>query len=57
MELEPRQSFKQKVVFRSNPYKHEVMITFLIEMPGLPNFGQMTSSTYSLIIKNFVAKL
>ena len=31
--------------FWSNPYKIEVMITSLIEMLELPNFGQMTKST------------
>ena len=34
----------KKWFFRSNPYKIEVMITFLIEMPQLPNFGHMTTS-------------
>ena len=28
----------------SNPYKIEVMITFLIEILQLPNFGHMTTS-------------
>ena len=28
-----------------NPYKFEVMITFLMETPELPNFGQRTTST------------
>ena len=31
--------------FWSNPYKLEVMITSPIEMLGLPNFGQVTTST------------
>ena len=31
--------------FRSNPYKIEVMITFLIKMLELPNFGHLTTST------------
>ena len=31
--------------FWSNPFKIEVMITSLIEMPYLPNFDQMTTST------------
>ena len=30
-----------------NPCKIEVMITSLIEMLGLPNFGHMTTSTIS----------
>ena len=34
----------KKWFFWSNPYKIEVMITFLIEMLQLPNFGQMTTS-------------
>ena len=33
-----------KTIFRSNSYKSEVMITSLIEMLELPNFGQMTTS-------------
>ena len=32
-----------KAIFWSNPYKIEVMITFLIEMLQLPNFGHMTT--------------
>ena len=34
----------KKQFFWSNPYKVEVMITFLIEMLQLPNFGHMTTS-------------
>ena len=34
----------KKQFFWSNPYKIEVMITFLIEMLQLPNFGHMTTS-------------
>ena len=34
----------KKRFFWSNPYKIEVMITFLIEMLQLPNFGHMTTS-------------
>ena len=34
----------KKRFFCSNPYKIEVMITFLIEMVQLPNFGHMTTS-------------
>ena len=37
--------FEKKRFFRSNPYKIEVMITSLIEMPQLPNFGDRTTST------------
>ena len=36
---------QKKRFFWSNPYKVEVMITFLIEMPELPKFGQVTTST------------
>ena len=32
----------------SNPYKIKVMITSLIEMLELPNFGLMTTSTVQL---------
>ena len=32
-------------VFWSNPHKIEVMITSFLEMPELPNFGHMTTST------------
>ena len=35
----------KKRFFWSNPYKLEVMITSLIEMLELPNFGHMTTST------------
>ena len=35
----------KKVVFWPNPYKIEIMITSLIEMLELPNFGHMTTST------------
>ena len=34
----------KKQFFWSNPYKIEVMITFLIEMLQLPNFSHMTAS-------------
>ena len=34
----------KKRFFWSNTYKIDVMITFLIEIPQLPNFGQMTAS-------------
>ena len=34
----------KKRFFWSNPYKIEIMITFLIEMMRLPNFGHMTTS-------------
>ena len=34
----------KKRFFWSNPYKIEVMITFLIEMLQLPNFGHVTTS-------------
>ena len=33
------------VFFCSNPYKIEFMITSLIEIIDLPNFGHMTAST------------
>ena len=32
------------LLFWSNPYKVEVMITSLIEVLDLPNFGHMTTS-------------
>ena len=35
----------KKCFFWSNPYKIEIMITSLIEMQGLLNFGYMTTST------------
>ena len=35
----------KKAVFWPNPYKIEIMITSLIEMLELPNFGHMTTST------------
>ena len=36
---------KKKQFFWSNPYKIEVIITSLIQMLELPNFGHMTKST------------
>ena len=36
---------RRKRLFWSNPYKIEVVITSLIEMPQLPNFGHMNTST------------
>ena len=36
---------QKKVFFWSNPYKIEVMISSLIEMLELPNFGHMPTST------------
>ena len=35
----------KKWFFWSNPYKIEAMITFLLEMLQLPDFGHMTAST------------
>ena len=35
----------KKLFFWSNPYKIEIMITSLIEMLELPNFGHMITST------------
>ena len=35
----------KKWFFWSNPYKIEVMVTSLIEMLDLPNFGHMTTLT------------
>ena len=37
----------KKWFFCSNPYKIEVMITFLIEMLQLTSFGHMTTSIMS----------
>ena len=34
-----------KKFFWSNPYEIELMVTSLIEMTELPNFGRMTTST------------
>ena len=36
---------QKKRFFWSNPYKIEIMITSVIEMLELPNFGHMTTST------------
>ena len=44
IELEPKAPFT-KTFFWSNPYKMKVMITSLIEMLELSNFGNMTPST------------
>ena len=40
---EPRAPSKK--FFWSNPYELELMVTSLIEMTELPNFGRMTTST------------
>ena len=45
IELEPRAPLKKISFFRqTSPYKIEVMITSLTEMPELPNYGHMTTS-------------
>ena len=44
LNLKPRPHLK-KCFFGSNPYKIEVMITSVIEMLELPNFGQITTTT------------
>ena len=44
IELEPRPSLKKKCFFWSNSYKIEVIITSLIEMLDLSDFGHMTTS-------------
>ena len=36
---------QKKCFFRSNPYEIEVMVTSVIEMLELPNFGHMATST------------
>ena len=40
-----RGTSQKKRFFWSNPYKIEFMLTSLIEMLGLPSFGDMTIST------------
>ena len=45
MKLEPRPPLKKMWFFWSNSYKTEVVITSLIEMLELPNFGHMIAST------------
>ena len=44
-ELEPTLPLKKNSLFWSNPYKIEVMITSLMEILKLSNFGHMTTST------------
>ena len=48
MNLEPRPTLKKMGFFWSNPYKIEGVITSLIEMLELPNFGHMITSTIRL---------
>ena len=43
--LEPRPPLKKMLFFWLNPHKIEVVITSLIEMLELPNFGHMITST------------
>ena len=45
IELEPRPLRKKSVFSGKNPYKIEVMITSLIEVLELPNFGHLTTFT------------
>ena len=45
MESEPRSLLKKSGFPDSNPYKIEAVITSLIEMLELPNFGHMNTST------------
>ena len=45
IKLEPRPTHKKKRFFWSNPYKNEIMRTYLIEMLELPNFAYITIST------------
>ena len=40
-----KSNFQKKCFFWLNPYKTEVMITSLIEMLEIPNFGHMTTPT------------
>ena len=44
----------KKAFFWSNPYKIEVMITSLIQMLQLLNFGHMTTSIIYVMWQNFV---
>ena len=37
--------FSKKWFLWSNPYRNEVIITFLIDILELPNFGHITAST------------
>ena len=45
MQLEPRPPLKKSVFFWSNSYTIDTMITSLIEMLELQNFGYMTAFT------------
>ena len=45
IQKEKKAPLKKKWFFWSKPYKIEVLITSLIEIPELPNFGHMVTST------------
>ena len=47
--LEPRPPLKKMWFFWSNPYEIECVITSVIEMLELPNFGHMITSTIWLV--------
>ena len=42
--FEPKPAPQKKRFFWSNPYKMKVMITYLIQLLELPNFGHITTS-------------
>ena len=43
-----KSTLEKKCFFKSNPCNIDVMITSLIEIQELPNFGHMTTSTIRL---------
>ena len=51
IELKSRPPLKEGAFFLSNCNEIEVMITSLIEIAKLPNFGQMATSTIKFVLR------
>ena len=49
IQLKSRPPLKKGAFFLSNSNKIEVIITSLIEIPKLPKFGQMVTSTIKFV--------
>ena len=51
IELKSRPPLRKSAFFLSNCNKIEVMITSLIEIAKLPNFGQMATFTIKFVLR------
>ena len=54
IELKSRPPLKKSAFFLSNCNKIEVMITSLMEIAKVPNFGQMAASTIKICVTYLV---